>query len=239
MRHTMSMTRAVSVTLFGLASAGCHSGSYPVLVRALDDGAKPVAEVTLSVQGRALGMTDVAGLRMLELPGKDGAQVELSAQCPDGYDSPQKPALFALTRPADAKNSIEVTITCPAKDHVQVVALRTGQPGVPILLRGQAIALTNATGTAHVLVREAAGNSFELTLDTAARPELQPENPKRTFTVAERDAFAIWDQPLSTRAARSEHPARERKALTSKHHAAHKKPSSAESLAPPDPAGDF
>jgi hypothetical protein len=87
-------------------------------------------------------------------------------------------------------------VTCDAKEHVSLVAIRTGQPNLPVLLHGQTVALTSSTGTAHVVVREAPGSAFELTLDTSAKRNLRPGSPTRTFSVAERDGFTLWDQPF-------------------------------------------
>jgi hypothetical protein len=106
-----------------------------------------------------------------------------------------------LKREHDAEGNvsdkpIEVSLTCDAKDHVALVAIETGQAGLQIMSHGQVLAQTSELGTAHVMLREAAGKSFQLLLDTSAKPELRPESPTRTFTVTQKDSFSVWDQPF-------------------------------------------
>jgi hypothetical protein len=181
---------------------GLHSkvSDYPVLVRAADDLGKPLANVQLSAAGKPLGATELSGERSLSLPGTEGQRVELTAVCPPGYTGPRERPVLLLKRAQTPQTpglaAIELSVTCDASEHVSVVAIRTGQPNVPVLLHGQAVALTSTTGTAHVVVREAPGSAFQLTLDTSAKHNLHPQNPARMFTVAQRDAFAVWDQPL-------------------------------------------
>lgn len=182
------------------ADADAKAFNYPVLVRAVDDGNNPLANVTLSAGRQSFGVTDATGQRVLRLPGEEGERVDMAAVCPPGYEGPRERPTLLLKRTQDLSGTgtqpIEVTVTCDAKEHVELVALRTGQAGVPVLLRGQPVAMTSATGTAHVLVREPVGNSFQLTLDTAGKADLRPESPTRMFTVTQHDAFAVWDQPF-------------------------------------------
>jgi hypothetical protein len=186
---------------------------YPVLVHVADDLGKPLANVQLSAAGKPLGATEVSGERSLSLPGIEGQRVALKVVCPPGYAAPHEPpaVVFKSTQNPQTPGlqAIELSVTCAAKERVSLIAIRTGQPNVPVMLRGQAVALTSTTGTAHVIVREAPGSAFELTLDTSGKSNLRPESPSHTFTVAQRDGFAVWDQPLELekpgRASRRQH----------------------------------
>jgi hypothetical protein len=200
MRSTVIGFVIATAALVGACST--KPADFPVLVRALDDQGGAVANVELAVAGSARGVTDPAGQRMLSLPGKEGDRLLFVATCPLNYDAPAQQPALVLKRNADAQ-PMELKVVCPSKEHVAVVAVRTGQTGagVPILLRGQQVALTSATGTAHVLVREPVGTAFQLTLDTGAKPGLRPASPTREFTVPERDGFTVWDQPLRSGAA--------------------------------------
>jgi hypothetical protein len=201
--------------LLGCGSAG-QTSSYAVVVRALDDLDIPLPGVALKIGSVALGVTDAAGQRNLSVPGSEGQRVDVVATCPTGYEGPREPPTLALKRMQSLQGSgtqpIELRVICQSKQHLEVVAVRSGQPGLPILLRGQQVAYTSSTGTAHVLVRDAVGSSFQLTLDTGAKPELRPESPTRMFTVAQRDAFSVWDQPFES----------DKKITGSKKHAKHK-----------------
>ncbi|MEY4580991.1 MAG: hypothetical protein RL701_5694 [Pseudomonadota bacterium] len=192
-----------AVTMNVTVACSAKPADFPVLVRAFDDQGRAVANVELAVAGSARGVTDAAGQRLLSLPGKEGDRLPFAATCPAlNYDAPATQPELVLKRNADAQ-PVELSVTCPAKDHVALVAVRTGQTGagVPILLRGQQVAVTSASGTAHVLVREPVGSAFQLTLDTGAKPGLRPASPTREFTVPQRDGFTVWDQPLRSGAA--------------------------------------
>lgn len=187
-----------------LAASGCNqdvaqNASYAVLVRALDDLGRPLADVQLSAAGQALGATDAQGQRALSLPGVEGQRVDLVASCPQHYVGPRERPAFLLKRIRNLQGNlsdqpIEVNLTCDATNHIALVAVQTAQAGLPIMLRGQVVAQTSEAGTAHVMLREPVGNSFQLTLDTSTKPDLRPESPTRMFTVTHQDAFAVWDQ---------------------------------------------
>lgn len=189
-----------------LAAVGCNqtvtqNSSYAVLVRAVDDLGRPLADVQLSAAGQALGATDAQGQRALSMPGVEGQRVDLVASCPVSYTGPRERPAFLLKRTrapqgSSSEQPIEVNLTCDSTNHVALVALQTGQGNLPIMLRGQVVGQTSELGTAHVMLREPAGSSFQLTLDTSSRPELRPESPTHVFTVTHQDAFSVWDQPF-------------------------------------------
>lgn len=202
----MSRPSLAAAALALLAASSCNqsvteSASYPVLVRALDEVGRPLPGVQLAAAGKALGVTDDRGEHALRMPGEEGQRVDLAATCPPSYSGPRERPAFLLKRVRDAQGEpsdqpIEVALTCNANEHIALVAVQTGQAGLPIMLRGQVVAQTSELGTAHVMVREPTGKSFQLTLDTSARPELRPDNPSHLFTVTHQDAFAVWDQPF-------------------------------------------
>ena len=185
------------------ATVGCNAGgaqaeTFGVRVRSVDDYGSPLPNVQLALSGTSLGATDAAGQREFRVPGKEGQRVELSAACPATFHGPrERPTLLLQRAPDGADKPSELVLTCEANEHVAVVAVKT-QPGLPIVMHGQTVARTGPSGTAHVMLREPPGSAFQLTLDTAGRPELRPENPSRVFTVTQRDAFAVWEQPFET-----------------------------------------
>jgi hypothetical protein len=179
---------------------GARISNYPVLVRASDDLGQPLANVQLSAAGHDLGATEPTGTRLLNLPGTEGERVQFSASCPAGYDGPRERPVLLLKRIQSLESPgiqpIELSLTCDAKEHVSLVAIRTGHAGLPVKLRGQTVALTSTTGTAHVMLREPIGNAFQLTLDTGEQADLRPGSPTRMFTIAQRDGYTVWDQPF-------------------------------------------
>jgi hypothetical protein len=179
---------------------GNRVSTYPVLIRALDDGGKALPGLQLSAAGVALGVTEASGERLLSMQGTEGQRINFQATCPVGYDGPRESPTLLLKRvqslQAPGIQPIELSLTCDAKEHVALVAIRTGRAGLQVKLRGQAVALTSSTGSAHVMLKEPVGTSFQLTLDTSAANDLRPESPTRMFAVSQRDAFQVWDQPF-------------------------------------------
>ena len=180
---------------------GSRVSSYPVLVHAYDDGSNPLPGVQIAGLGRELGATEESGDRLMTLQGTEGQRISLSATCPAGYAGPREQPVLLLKRvqslQAPGIQPIEVSLTCDAKEHISIVAIKTGRAGIPINLRGQAVALTSSSGSAHVMLREPVGTTFQLTLDTSAAEDLRPESPTRMFTIGQRDAFTVWDQPFA------------------------------------------
>ena len=190
-----------AATLGGCPGDDAKTATYAVVVRATDDLGQPLADVQLSAEGVNLGATDASGQRAMSMPGAEGQRIDLVAQCPQSYTGPRERPAFLLKHVRDLNGGIsdrpiEVNLTCDATNHVALVAVHTAHAGLPIMLRGQPVARTSEAGTAHVMLREAVGTSFQLTLDTADQPLLRPESPTRMFTVTQQDAFTVWDQPF-------------------------------------------
>lgn len=216
----------------GCEKAAVQSERYAVSVQAVDDLGKPLPGLQLGAAGTSLGVTDGAGRKSFEIPGVEGQRVDLSATCPERYSGPRERPAFLLkhTRGGDgnADKPIEVSLTCDAKEHLALVAVQTGQAGLPIMSHGQVLGQTSETGTAHVMLRDATGKTFQLMLDTSAKPELHPENPTRTFTVTQKDAFSVWDQPFEVeKKASASETRKKRKARAASAAASKRKPARA------------
>ena len=189
----------VAAAAIGCVQSPAENAGFAVLVRATDEVGKPLPGVQLSASGQALGLTDALGQHALRMPGVEGERVDLGATCPQGYTGPRERPAFLLKRMRDAQGElsdlpIEVGLTCNATEHAALVAVQSGQPSLPILLRGEEIGQTSELGASHVLVREPVGKAFQLTLDTSSRPELRPANPTKLFVVTHQDAFTVWEQ---------------------------------------------
>jgi hypothetical protein len=195
--------RALALCLL-LTAASCQQATgparFPVHVKATSDQGEPLAGVKVAADGRDLGTTDATGLLRASLPGAEGQRVQLGFVCPDRYErSGDEPSLmlrnFSSVDP-DAPQHTTVQVQCSASLRSTVVAVRAGQPNLPVLLRGEVVARTNERGTTHVLLQERAGTSVRLTLDTSSAPQLRPASPVRMFAVTAKDDFTVWDQPF-------------------------------------------
>jgi hypothetical protein len=188
-----------------LALAGCNTSArkaptYPVRVTATSDDGAPLQGVKIAADGRDLGATDAKGVVEARLLGAEGQRVQLSFVCPDRYESKgAAPSLMLRSFASIDKSAPQhttVQVQCAARERQTVIAVRAGQPNLPVLMRGEVVAKTGESGTAHVLLKERAGSAVQLTLDTSASPRLRPASPTRMFTVAAKDDFTVWDQPF-------------------------------------------
>ncbi len=181
-----------------------HAPEYALLVVARTDEGDPLAHVRVSAEGRDLGETDEKGELRTALRGSEGQRVQLKGQCPARYEGPIEEPTIMLRRFANVDPNAEqrttVQLACAASERVKVIAVRTGKPNIPVLLRGEVVAQTNVNGTAHVLLREHAGAALQLTLDTRSAPELRPASPTRMFAIDAHDDFAVWDQTFEAQA---------------------------------------
>ena len=175
--------RALALCL--LALTGCQQAarpaSFPVQITVTSDQGEPLAGVKVAADGRSLGTTDAGGLLRVSLPGVEGQRVQLGFVCPDHYErSGAEPSLmlrsFSSVDP-NAPRHTTVEVQCAASLRSTVIAVRAGQPNLPVLLRGEVVARTNERGTTHVLLQERAGTSVRLTSTRAMSPNDSIDDP--------------------------------------------------------------
>lgn len=173
---------------------------FSVRVRAVNPEGEPLAGLEIGVAGDRLGATSATGALSLRMFGVEGEQIALDAVCPVGFSGPRESAVLTLRSfqsvDPQAAPQTEITLTCSPDQRLTAVAIRTGQPSIPIRMRGEELARTNEAGTAHVVLAQDSGSAFQLTLDTAERKQLRPESPTRMFAVGDRDDIVVWDQPF-------------------------------------------
>jgi hypothetical protein len=204
-RRSKASERLRRLVVMALGCAACGGSAapeqtYAVLIRATDTDGNPLEGLRITLAGRELGATTVAGTFGLQMTGAEGQRIELDARCPEGFKGPRERAILFLrqVRSLDPQAPVqsELLLSCQATHRYAAVVVNTGQPGIPIMLRDQELARTTTQGTAHVVLKEATGSSFRLTLDTRAQAELRPKSPSRIFEVGDQDDFVIWDQPF-------------------------------------------
>ena len=181
---------------------GCGHDAPPSAFRvtfsALSDNT-PLHGVEIAANGRTLGETGEDGLLRVDLQGREGMNVAYAVRCPEGHrDAETRPPLtlrkFEGLDPQAAERGIEISVSCPPSTRRVAVIVRTGgQAGIPVKMGGATVALTDASGVAHVLVESAPESEFRLTLDTNARTGLRPQNPMSVVTVPDSDAIAVFE----------------------------------------------
>jgi hypothetical protein len=192
--------------LFGcaLSALACSSEtarpSHASTVRVESDPGVPLANVSISADGRRLGTTDASGLLTLALSGAPGSSVPITVSCPPGYRSPREP-LAVLLRPLPAGSAKpEYRVTCRPELRSLVISVRAQNGAdLPLKYLGKEIARTDDQGAAHALLKVAPGESVNLVLDTSApeAQQLRPQNPELRVTVPERDDIVVFEQSFT------------------------------------------
>jgi len=199
------MTRWMLTLLALAALLGCEEErpppTYRVTFIATSDG-DPLAAVRVIADGTPLGDTGEDGTLGVTLQGREGQAVAVSAQCPQGHRAPEQLPLLTLRSfrgvdPTAADRGIEMTIACPPSDRIAAVVIRaSGQPDLPVMMRGREVARTDESGVAHLMLTESPNTTFRVELDTTEREDLRPQNPGATFTLPDSNEIFLYDQPF-------------------------------------------
>lgn len=195
------------VLLFVLLPLGACEEERPVPTHRVTFTARsddePLAGVRIVADGRPLGETGEDGQLRVDLPGREGQAVAVSAQCPAGHRAPEQLPLLTLRTfrgldPAAAERGIEMSIACPPAERTAAVVIRTGDDGadLPILMGGREVARTDESGVAHLVMQLRPHTSFRLQIDTSEEENLRPQNPGATFSVPDDDEIFLYDQPF-------------------------------------------
>ncbi|MEM9190063.1 MAG: hypothetical protein AAGF12_12845 [Myxococcota bacterium] len=205
-----------------VAGVGCEEEQPPPVYRitfTADADGEPLRGVSITAGNRALGETDRDGELKADLPGLEGQAIPITAQCPEGHRTPESLPMLTLRTfrsldPAANARGIEVNIDCPPSERQAAVVIRAaGQANLPVLLRGRELTRTDENGVAHVLLTLEPNSSFRLELDTTSVPDLQPQSPGASFTLADADQIFLYDQPFQVKQ-RRRRPRRPRRPRT-------------------------
>jgi len=182
-------------------SLGCSRFDPPppppqiVIIKVSSDPGVPLGDASLLFNGKEVAKTGADGKGQLRLSGDDGDTFQVMVKCPEGYASPTRPVNVQLRRLAEKGKYPEYEVSCPPDHRTVVVAIRADNGAqLPVVHLGREVARTDASGAAHVLLKLAPGESFELMLDTSSYEKLKPQNPVANFLVSESDDVVLFDQ---------------------------------------------
>ena len=157
---------------------------------------KPVEGARILSQGNAVGTTVADGSAALRFVGTEGELYDLAVECPAGLRSPGKPVRVTLRRLEGPASRPEYAAVCARALQTVVVAVRAENgPNLPVYHLGKEVARTDASGAAHVALRLAPEESFDLKIGTEASGDaLRPQSPTASFVVKDRDEVLLFDQ---------------------------------------------
>jgi hypothetical protein len=194
MRIVATLFAALSVV--ACAPPAPQQNAYELLVRVDSDPGEGLWNVPLFHGGRRVGVTGADGSARVQLAGGEGERTSLRAECPSTHSGPTEPTVIVL-RSYQGAGLPEVDISCPPRTRkLAVVVKAKNGADLPIVHRGKTIGRTDASGTAHLLLKGPPGDAFEVALDTSSRPDLRPQDPGGRFVIASRDEAVLFDPEL-------------------------------------------
>ncbi|MFO0604000.1 MAG: hypothetical protein U0324_12540 [Polyangiales bacterium] len=187
-----------------LAVGGCSSQQAPTLfsvtLRVMTDQ-RPMPGAQVVIRDRPQGTTDAQGSFRMRMAGTEGAVVEVTVRCPEGFQSPAEAvrvplrSAVSLDRNAQA-TGIETTIQCPPDQRVAAVIVRTpNRANLPVVFQGREVTRTDLQGVAHMIFKVHPRDVLAFRIDTSSQPQLRPASP--TFTVATRDGDDVYVSTLN------------------------------------------
>jgi hypothetical protein len=167
------------------------------------DPGRPVAGAKVLLKTRTMGTTDANGFVKVEAIGSEGDTIALSIQCPEGFQSPERPIVSGLRRLAPGSPPPKFEARCTPLTRTMVVGVRTENGrDLPILYLGREVARTDASGAAHFLLQLKPSEQVLLTLSTVEKgsERLRPQNPSLTFVSKDQDDVLLLEQKFSVEA---------------------------------------
>jgi len=196
-------------SIFGAGALACEDPGpppvFPITFVAEADPGVPLAGVTVAVAGAPPAQTGADGTVRLELSGDEGTSVPVSATCPVGHRPPPALSPIVLRTTVGVGGApapgFRVSISCLPMTRHGVVVIRAGgsgtapRAGLPVMIEGRQVAVTDSSGVAHVSLDMAPGQSFQVLLATAtASPMLRPQDPQLTFVFPDGNEIFAFDE---------------------------------------------
>lgn len=200
------MNRSSFLWAAALLTAACGGGTelesstlaFSADVLVTSDPGHGVLGVGLLQNGNSVATTNEEGRAHVSLRGNEGDTVNLTVQCPSGFQSPKESIVVSLRPLSSGSRAPSFTAQCAPLTRTVVVGIRAENgPNLPVTYLGKEVARTDGSGAAHVVLNVKANDPVTLGLDTKSnegRPRLRPENPTLTFVPKDRDDVVTLDQ---------------------------------------------
>ncbi len=202
----------MSVLCAGCAGSGQPATPFKIELAARSDDGEPITGALFTSGSTRLGTTDARGVLERAIPGTEGQTLAVGATCPEGYEGPKGPLSVRLSNNirsvgAAGPRPTRLDVTCKRKTRQIVVVVHApGGADLPVLVEGVAANTVNPDGSAHVFVEvDTSVKSLAVTLDTSARQDLVPKNPRRLFDLDGGDALLVMDQTFRGQARPKRH----------------------------------
>jgi hypothetical protein len=173
---------------------------FPFSISVMSDPGHPVAGARIQSKGKTIAVSDKVGLAKVEVVGAEGEAIALTIQCPDGFQSPDRPIVAGLRRLAQGSPPPKFETRCLPLVRTMVIGIRTENgANLPILYLGREVARTDPAGVAHFILQLKPNEQVALTLSTAEKGAemLRPQNPTLAFVSKDQDDIVLLEQKFA------------------------------------------
>jgi hypothetical protein len=199
----MSMISGSLVVLGAAMFMSCQDAatdvsSSTVLFSVESDPGVGVVGASVLIDGMGVGVSDEHGMLTVVVKRRLGQRLIVEHVCPDGYRNAPAPKPLTLRRFQAVTSDtlpIEITLQCRPEKRIAVFVIRSNSgPGLPVLLDGKAVSLTNFAGVAHFSVLGEPGTEYLVKLDTSGRPRLTPQFPSHQLLLPDAHEIFVVNQ---------------------------------------------
>jgi hypothetical protein len=200
------VTRLALAAALALAACSQEPARFPVLITAVTDDGKPVADLPVTLGKAPAGKTDADGHLRVRVAGTEGMKVTVTVAVPHGYKLASQSNALVLRRLTDIEGGserllpVEHTVKLAPLERQYAVLVRVGVAGLPIETFGTQQAVTNSKGVAMFVYRGQPGDELQVKISTAEHPELRPQNPTASFLLAQRSEAYVVKERFGTAA---------------------------------------
>ncbi len=178
---------------------------HTVTIQVESDPGMPLAGVAFDVEGAPIGTSDEHGLVHTILEGREGTTIDIHHACPEGYsteDDTQSLALISFqSLDPEAQNGLRMTVRCtPINRQAAFIIDAGGHAGLPVLINGNEVGVTDEAGIAQVVIDTLPNRNFRVELATADFERLRPRNPTHTFNLGARSDVFVFQPEITEEA---------------------------------------
>jgi hypothetical protein len=180
-----------------------NSNSYRLRFQVRTGQGVAVSGARIWVDSASIGVTAAQGIIATQFHGREGQEVKVKVQCPNGYRGTELDDSVRLAKTRALDDTVEqlgtlVELTCDSdlRDVIVVVNVKGGGL-LPVRVGTQSAGVTDAQGNAQLLVHlDRENTGIEIGIDTESRRELLPRNPSRSFSIGQNDAIVVYSERL-------------------------------------------
>lgn len=211
----MPLIRHIGIVLSVASLASCQRSTSAertfsiVFVIESDPGVR-LASTPVFIDGDRVGASDSHGLVRTTVRGEPGQRLRIDHECPDGHEAASSRKTLRLREfegiHGAERGALEFTLRCQPTQRLAIFVVRAKNGAdLPVLLNGQQVARTSASGVAHFSVRGLPGTDYKVELDAREHHSVLPRLPMHLFTQPDTDEIFVLNQSFEPKSVPRRH----------------------------------